>query len=141
MMRFMSSFKVFSMSSSMDWSGGITVGDLIVRIKKKKKSAFGSKVWCEQEPCRDLQEASCLRFAVDLPNPYSMGWKTPECKSTKMCKHSERPQGSRIGITSVGSAVSMKAETNAQTRKKKPRSQSLRRSRFPATLCLKLSDI
>lgn len=37
MMRFMSSFKVFSMSSSMDWSGGITVGDLIVRIKKRKK--------------------------------------------------------------------------------------------------------
>lgn len=123
MMRFMSSFKVFSMSSSMDWSGGITVGDLIVRIS------------------RDIQEASCLRFAVDLPNPYSMGWKTPECKSTKMCKHSERPQGSRIGITSVGSAVSMKAETNAQTRKKKPRSQSLRRTRFQATLCLKLSDI
>lgn len=123
MMRFMSSFKVFSMSSSMDWSGGITVGDLIVRIS------------------RDIQEASCLRFAVDLPNPYSMGWKTPECKSTKMCKHSERPQGSRIGITSVGSAVSMKAETNAQTRKKKPRSQSLRRTQFQATLCLKLSDI
>lgn len=138
MMRFMSSFKVFSMSSSMDWSGGITVGDLIVRRKKK---CIGSKIWYEQEPCRDLQEASCLRFAMDLPNPYSMGWKTPECKSTKMCKHSERPQGSRIGITSVGSAVSMKAETNAQTRKKKPRSQSLRRARFQATLCLKRSDI
>lgn len=40
MMRFMSSFKVFSMSSSMDWSGGITVGDLIVRIKKKKKGIW-----------------------------------------------------------------------------------------------------
>lgn len=42
-----------------------------------------------------------------------MGWKMPECKSTKMCKHSERPQGSSIGITSVGNAVSMKAEKEA----------------------------
>lgn len=43
MMRFMSSFKVFSMSSSMDWSGGITVGDLIVRIKKKKKGHLAAR--------------------------------------------------------------------------------------------------
>lgn len=53
-----------------------------------------------------------LMFAYYLPNPYSMGWNMPECRSTKMCKHSERPQGSSIGITSVGKAVSMNAEIN-----------------------------
>lgn len=44
-----------------------------------------------------------------------MGWNMPECRSTKMCKHSERPQGSSIGMTSVGKAVSMNAEINKDT--------------------------
>lgn len=32
-----------------------------------------------------------------------------------MCKHSERPQGSRIGMTRVGKAVSMNAEIKKHT--------------------------
>lgn len=41
-----------------------------------------------------------------------------------MCKHSERPQGSSIGITSVGKAVSMNAGTITQGWKT-PQSQSV----------------
>ena len=50
----------------------------------------------------------------NVPMPYSIGWNIPECRSTKMCRHSERPQGSRMGMTRVGRAVSMNAETQRQ---------------------------
>lgn len=61
--------------------------------------------------CKTKREGENIqKLLVNLPNPYSIGWNMPECKSTKICKHSERPQGSSIGMTRVGKAVSMNAE-------------------------------
>lgn len=61
-----------------------------------------------------MYKKKIVNISYYLPNPYNMGWNMPECRSTKMCKHSERPQGSSIGMTSVGNAVSMNAKTNTQ---------------------------
>lgn len=60
-----------------------------------------------QDCCKILNTAW---FCTYLPTPYSISWNIPEWRSTNTCRHSDRPHGSKIGITRVGRAVSMNAK-------------------------------
>lgn len=94
-MRFISSLMVFSMSSSIDWS-----------LKKTQTKQSNIDISLATTTAKYFLD----NLIQDLPNPYNISLNMPECRSTKMCKHSERPQGSRMGMTSVGRAVSTNAE-------------------------------
>lgn len=110
MMRFILSFMDFSMSSSIDWSRETNQFIAREHVYKLPFAFLNQDILVAKQGKCDRKGKKENHLSV--PNPYSIGWNMPECRSTKMCKHSERPQGSSMGMMSVGKAVSMNAEIN-----------------------------